>query len=185
MPAPLLILVSGPPGAGKTTLATQLAERLTLPLLSIDTLKASIARSLDPTEHGRGGAAGQGAFALASTLARQCLDAGASLILEKAWQRGRSEADLLPLLAKARGVQIHVTAAREVAIARGLARPARAGLVDMAVVQKELEDGTLDWESFGPLELVVPLVIVRTDDGPIDVDALVHDHLEALYEQTA
>lgn len=180
MPAPLLILVSGPPGAGKTTLATQLAERLTLPLLSIDTLKASIARSLDPTEHGRGGAAGQRAFALAGALARQCLDAGAGLILEKAWQRGRSEADLLPLLAKARAVQIHVTAPQDVAIARGLARPARAGLVDMADIQVELEKGALDWESFGPLDLDIPLVEVRTEGGHVDVDVLIRDYIDVL-----
>lgn len=179
-PAPLLILVSGPPGAGKTTLANTLAERLTLPLLSIDTLKASIARGLDPAEHGRGGAAGQRAFALTRGLAECCLDAGASLILEKAWQRGRSEADLLPLLARARGLQVHVTAAQDVAVARGLARPARAGLVDMADVQRDMDAGRLDWESFAPLELDIPLVIVRTDEGTVDVDGLIRDYIDVL-----
>ncbi len=169
---PLLVLVSGPPGAGKSTVAQQLAERLTLPLIGIDTLKASIARELDVAEHGRGGAAGQRAFALASTLARQCLESGASVILEKAWQRGRSEQDLIPLLALARGVQIHVTAAQEVAVERGLARAARPGLVDMAEVHRMLASGELDWDSFDPLDLDVPLVVVRTDAGPIDLDAV-------------
>lgn len=167
------MLVSGPPGAGKSTLAHQLAERLTLPLIGIDTLKASIARELDASEHGRGGAAGQRAFALANSLTRQCLESGASVILEKAWQRGRSEQDLLPLLELARGVQIHVSATQEVAVARGLARPARPGLVDMAEVQRQLDSGALDWDSFGPLDLDVPLVVVRTDDGPVDLDAIV------------
>lgn len=169
---PLLVLVSGPPGAGKSTLAHQLAEQLTLPLISIDSLKASIARELDVTEHGRGGAAGQRAFVLAGALVRQCLDAGASVILEKAWQRGRSEQDLLPLLALARGVQVHVTAAPEVAVERGLARAPRPGLVDMAEVRRQVESGELDWDSFAPLDLDVPLVVVRTDDGPIDLEAV-------------
>ena len=169
------MLVSGPPGAGKSTLAQQLAERLTLPLIGIDTLKASIAREMDPSEHGRGGAAGQRAFVLARSLTRSCLESGASVIVEKAWQKGRSEQDLLPLLALARGVQVHVTAAQEVAVARGLARPSRPGLVDMAEVQRQLDDGDLDWASFGPLDLDVPLVVVRTDDGPVDLDALVSE----------
>lgn len=169
---PLLVLVSGPPGAGKSTLARDLAERLTLPLLSIDTLKASVARELAEYEHGRGGAAGQRAFALAGALARQCLEAGASVILEKAWQRGRSEQDLLPLLALARGVQVHVTATREVAVSRGLARAPRPGLVDMAEVQRQLDTGDLEWASFGPLDLEVPLIVVRTDDGPVDLAGL-------------
>lgn len=36
---PLLVLVSGPPASGKTTLATILAERYTLPLFAKDTFK--------------------------------------------------------------------------------------------------------------------------------------------------
>ncbi|MEX2393359.1 MAG: AAA family ATPase [Actinomycetota bacterium] len=44
---PLLVLVSGAPGAGKSTLARQLAPKLNLPLVAKDDIKESIADAID------------------------------------------------------------------------------------------------------------------------------------------
>jgi predicted kinase len=43
-----IVLVSGPPGAGKTTAAVPLAAQLGFPLLSKDTIKEAIWDALDP-----------------------------------------------------------------------------------------------------------------------------------------
>jgi cytidylate kinase len=40
---PLLVLISGPPGAGKSTLANALSAQLELPLLSMDLVKSGVA----------------------------------------------------------------------------------------------------------------------------------------------
>jgi len=43
----LLVLVSGPPAAGKTSLAVPLAERLGLPMLGKDIIKEALSHSID------------------------------------------------------------------------------------------------------------------------------------------
>jgi predicted kinase len=45
-PQPLVLIVSGPPGAGKTTLARRLAAAFVLPLMTKDTIKESLFETL-------------------------------------------------------------------------------------------------------------------------------------------
>ncbi len=42
MEAPLLVVVTGPPAAGKTTIAREIARRLHLPLIAKDTIKEAL-----------------------------------------------------------------------------------------------------------------------------------------------
>jgi len=44
---PTLVVVTGPPGAGKTTIAAALRERLGLPLIAKDTLKEALGDALE------------------------------------------------------------------------------------------------------------------------------------------
>jgi 2-phosphoglycerate kinase len=43
---PLLVIVTGPPGAGKTAIATELRTRLGLPLITKDALKELLGAAL-------------------------------------------------------------------------------------------------------------------------------------------
>ncbi len=78
MTGPHLIVLSGLPGSGKSTIAELLAKRLRLPLFSVDPIesaivKAGIARSFET---------GLAAYLVAATLADEQLKLGISVIID-------------------------------------------------------------------------------------------------------
>jgi predicted kinase len=167
---PRLVLLSGPPGSGKSTLAAALADALPISVVSIDAVKASLARYGGDT--GLGGQVGQAAFAASYAVVRAYLDRGVDVLVEKAWVRGVSEPGLLPLVAASRAVQVHLSVPFEVCVTRGLARPPRTGLVDMAAVVSAVEAGKVAWSDFEPLDLPAGLLSVDGTE-PVGVDRLV------------
>lgn len=82
MPKPLLIIVNGPPGAGKTTLAQRLAHDLTLPVLHRDGIAETLFDALDCQTHGRPLLIGAASFKLMHYFAGSLLAVGQSLIIE-------------------------------------------------------------------------------------------------------
>ena len=89
-PAGWYVVVSGPPGSGKTTLAMALAPALGLPLIAKDTIKEALMTVLPVPDVATSRTIGTASVAALLAVAAQAPGA----VLESVWHRSRSLADL-------------------------------------------------------------------------------------------
>jgi predicted kinase len=91
-----LLIITGLPGTGKTTLGRELAQRHGLPLICKDTIKEPLLDLLGTSRSSRD--LSDLAFAIMFAQARELLALGQSLILEGNFRAGEHEAPLLAAL---------------------------------------------------------------------------------------
>jgi predicted kinase len=167
--APLLVVVTGPPAAGKTTVARELATRLRLPLIAKDTIKEALFDTLGTGDLAWSQRLGAPTFGVMLALAEESLEAGASLVLEANFVcGGEVEARLAAL--PARFVQVNCSAPLEVLVERYASRERHPGHVDserIDALREAVESGRHD-----PLD--IPGETIRIDTtGPVDLEAVV------------
>lgn len=163
---PLLIVVTGPPAAGKTTVARGLAVRLRLPLIAKDTIKEALFDGLGAGDLAWSQRLGQATYLAMLGLAEESVAAGASLVLEANFIRG-GESRLAAL--RARFVQVHCSAPLEVLIERYRSRERHPGHVDaerIGTLREAVETGRHE-----PLDLPGETIRLDTTE-PVDLDAL-------------
>jgi len=80
--SPLLVIVTGPPAAGKTTIAAALRKRLGLPLIAKDTLKELLGGSFGIEDRARSQQLGGVVLELIALVVKELLEQGVSVIAE-------------------------------------------------------------------------------------------------------
>jgi predicted kinase len=155
---PTLIVVCGPPAAGKSILSLSLGQQLGLAVIAKDAIKEALMDHL-----GDGAAVGGAAFSVQFLVAAKLLNSGVGLILEGAFFRDQPELRSIATLGHT--VVVHVVAPVDVLVERFTARqsqrhPGHRGLEAIPDLRQRMLDGTYE-----PPDLGVPLLRVDTTDG--------------------
>lgn len=160
-----LVVVSGAPASGKTTLARTLGQRLGLVVLEKDALKEALANAVGlPADVAASSRLGSAAYAALFLLAQELLADEVGVVLESNFRRGISETELARVAAVATSVHlVHCTAPEDLIMRRYGARSRHAAHFDdhrHDAVRTDLEAGRYE-----PLRVDWPIVVVRTVSG--------------------
>lgn len=167
---PALVLVTGAPATGKTTLATRLSGELAWPLLSRDRLKEILWDALPEGERNASrDLVLRAQWPLFHAVVAELLGAGVSVVAEGCVHSEWAPAELAPLVARARTVLIHCQAPRAEShrrFARRAARTPRHPGHDDAELALRLREQPDRWAHFEqPARLGVPTLRVETTRG--------------------
>jgi predicted kinase len=177
--SPTLVVVSGPPGSGKTTLAHALARALPCPAICRDEIKEGMAHAHGADfQGGHGDPLTQRTLLLFFEVLHVLIAAGVSVVAEAAFQDRLWKPELEPLaeLAQLRIVRCNVDAA--VSFERAARRSTTSKSRLRAHGDSTLGKGLAEWgqafESFAHISVSAPWIDVDTTDGyDPDLDEIV------------
>jgi predicted kinase len=169
---PLLVVVTGPPASGKSSIARELAEELAIPFLSKDELKERLYEEIgsgDELEE----EIERSATAILYSVARSNLKVGVSVLVESNFDRESDPAPLREL--GARIVQVHCGGDPDELVRHFAQRAARGDRHpghddepgDAEELRRKIESGLWD-----PLDLPGELIRLDASQGHVDVKSI-------------
>jgi predicted kinase len=166
---PLLVVVSGPPGSGTTTLAHALARMIPCPAVCRDEIKEGLVHAERDYTPAPGDALAHRTLETFFGVVHFLVDAGVTLVAESSFQHEVWEPGLRPLLEKARVRIVHcrtdAAVAQERMARRAEETPARRAVHGDYGLLAEFDSFRARYESFDPISLPVPSLQVDTTDG--------------------
>lgn len=169
MPRPTLVLVTGAPGSGKTTLAHELARQIPCPAVCRDEIKAGIVQTGGGQKPVWGGPVSTKTHDTFFATLRLLLEAGVTIVAEAAFKDGQWESDFESLRRLAEIRDVHCAVDPSLARARLERRLAEPDRTRVAHPDEELLSalaaGTTRFEDFGAIADAFPSVRVDTVDG--------------------
>jgi predicted kinase len=183
MPAPFLIIISGAPCTGKTTLGQRIARDLSFPFISKDRIKELLFDTVGVGDREWSKKLGAATMEILFMLAETELVAGRSFVLEANFRPAQANAQFQPLRAKYDFTvfQVECSADSDVLLTRFQARTESGerhpGHIDHITYPEVVAD--LQFGVYGPLEIADALYTVDTTDfTKVDYERLLADILK-------
>lgn len=172
---PVVIIVTGSPGTGKTTLAQRLAEHFCLPLIAKDAIKEHLYDALGYGEIAWSRKLSRASIMVLYGMLESLLAAGVSCVIEANFWRTLGTEDLLPLVRRYKFWPIQVVCCTDPAVLQARLRQ-RAISGERHPGHHDDPTGSTspeDLERFGPLDIGGAVIgLDTTDFGAIDYGAL-------------
>ena len=157
---PTLVVVSGPPGSGKTTLAHEIARTIGCPAVCRDEIKEGMAHATPGFAPGPGDELTMRTLPVFFGVLELLLTAGVTTVAEAAFQDRVWAPGLTTLLPIARIRIVHCVVDAEVAVDRAHRRGARAAHADPGPAER-----LRGHRAFDRVALKVPWIEVDTTSG--------------------
>lgn len=168
---PHLVIISGPPAAGKSSIARPLAEALGYPLFCMDEIKEHLADAIGPDSGNFADLLGVAAVNETLFIANELLTQNVSIVVEGFFQSDRYSNAFSELATQSKMVLVHIRAddatLKHRYERRALARERHwihDDLGNLPGLKPELPEFMAR-----QLELDIPRIVIDTTFGPIDV----------------